>query len=60
MSTKTNERLDFLSEAEQVKVMGGTSETSSLESEIFIYIVKNCGWKDCKKICTINPIPFDR
>lgn len=54
MSTKTNERHDFLSEAEQIMVMGGTSESSSLESGITIYLGKKCGWKDCKKICTIT------
>ena len=53
MSKKINERRDFLSEAEQIKVMGGTSETSSMgsENEVIGYIGKKCGWKDCKKIC---------
>lgn len=56
MSTKTNEKLDFLSEAEQIKVMGGSSESLSLDSGIKIYIPKGCGWKDCNKACSITSL----
>ncbi|WP_157794598.1 hypothetical protein [Prevotella amnii] len=46
---------EFLTETEQLKVMGGTHTDFHEESELTIWI--GCGkykWKNCRKYCTTS------
>ena len=53
---KTFQKGTLLDEVAQLKIYGGTS--SSMDSEITVYIGKGCGngepWADCKRICIFD------
>ncbi len=42
---------DFLSEAEMINVMGGTSESCTEQEGIRIFIQNGCSWADCSVVC---------
>lgn len=48
---KIRNEKDFLSEAEKINVMGGMSGSYSLQEDVFLYILRGCGWADCKRVC---------
>lgn len=52
LKLKIMEDFDFLSEIQQLKVMGGANVRSESDSDLTIWI---CGggnkWKDCKRYC---------
>lgn len=49
MATKDYEDFDFLSEMEDINVLGGISESIMSDDGIRLYIP--CGWGDCRISC---------
>lgn len=45
------EDFDFLSEIQQLKVMGGANVRSESYSDLTIWICSGNKWKDCKQYC---------
>lgn len=49
MATKDYEDFDFLSEMEDINVLGGISESIMSGDGIRLYLT--CGWGDCRISC---------